>query len=92
MKTHLTKRYEQVDRRGFDQSELLIKVEVDIDRTEHTAEFTQLISVFAYDCKTKVYTDLTAIFFECFHDQAEAIIESVDWWEVYRETKENVAA
>lgn len=91
MKVTLTKLYQQVDRRGFDQSELIIKVEVDIDKHEHTAEVTQLISVHAYNCKTKVYTDLTAIFFECFHDQAEAIIESVDWWEVYKESK-NVAA
>lgn len=91
MKVTLTKLYQQVDRRGFDQSELIIKVEVDIDKHEHTAEVTQLISVHAYNCKTKVYTDLTAIFFECFHDQAEAIIESVDWWEVYKESK-NIAA
>lgn len=91
MKTQLTKLFQQTDRKGFDQSELLIKVEVEIDKREHTAEVTQLISVFAYDCKTKVYTDLTAIFFECFHDQAEAIIQAVDWWEVYRETKEIAA-
>lgn len=91
MKVTLTKLYQQTDRRGFDQSELIIKVECIIDRREHTAEFDQLLSVHAYDCKTKVYTDLTAIFFECFHDQAEAIIESVDWWEIYKESK-NVAA
>lgn len=91
MKTTLTKLYQQTDRRGFDQSELIIKVECDIDRREHTAEFTQLISIHAYDCKTKVYTDLTAIFFDCFHDQAEAIINAVDWWEIYKESK-NVAA
>jgi hypothetical protein len=91
MKTTLTKTFTQLDRRGFDQSELLIKVEVEIDRREHTAEFTQLISVHAYDCKTKVYTDLTAIFFDCFHDQAEAIINAVDWWEVYYTSKKQVA-
>lgn len=91
MKVTLTKLFQQLDRRGFDQSELIIKVECEIDRREHTAEFTQLISVHAYDCKTKVYTDLTAIFFDCFHDQAEAIINEVNWWEVYRETKEIAA-
>lgn len=92
MKKQLSKLYQQTDRRGFDQSELLIKVEVDIDQHEHTAEFTQLISIHAYDCKTGVYTDLTNIFFDCFHDQAEEIINNVNWWEVYRESQENVAA
>lgn len=91
MKSTLTKLYQQVDRRGFDQSELIIKVECEIDRTEHTATFDQLISVFAYDCKTKVYTDLTAIFFDCFHDQAEAIIEAVNWWEIYQTSKTQAA-
>lgn len=91
MKKTLTKLYQQVDRRGFDQSELLIKVEVYIDRHEHTAEVIQLISVHAYNCEKRIYTDLSAIFFECFHDQAEGIINDINWYEVYRESK-NVAA
>lgn len=92
MKKQLVKTFSQVDRRGFDQSELIIKIEADIDRTERTARFNQLISVFAYDVKSKVYTDLTAIFFNCFHDQAKEIIENIDWWEVYRETVAEKAA
>lgn len=92
MKTELTKIFPQIDSKGFDQSDLVFKVEVDIDTREHTGDFSQPISIFAYDYKTKVYTDLTHIFFNCFHDEAEKIIENIDWWEVYRETKETVAA
>lgn len=86
MKTELTKLFTQFDARGFEQSELLVKVEVNIDRSERTATFSQLIYIKAYDCKTGTYTDITNIMFNHFHDQAEAMIESIDWWEVYRET------
>lgn len=87
MKTTLTKTYSQLDKKGSDESSLTITVEADVNRTERTAEFQQLISVVAYSHITGIYTDLTHIFFNCFHDQAEAIINSVDWWEVYREHK-----
>lgn len=92
MKTTLHKTFVQLDKKGGDESSLTITIEAGIDRTEHTAEFSQLVSVVAYNHKTGIYTDLTHIFFNCFHDQAEAIIKDVDWWEVYRETKEYVAA
>lgn len=91
MKTTLTKTFTQLDRRGFDQSELIIKVEVEIDKREHSAEFTQLISVLAYDAVKKTYTDLTCIFFDCFHDETEKIINGIDWWEVYKETRAQAA-
>lgn len=87
MKTELTKLFTQFDARGFEQSELLIKVEADIDRSERTAAFSQLIYIKAYDCKTGTYTDITNIMFNHFHDQAEVMIESIDWWEVYKDNK-----
>lgn len=91
MKTTLHKTFTQVDKKGADESSLTITIEAGIDRTERTAEFQQLLSVVAYNHKTGIYTDLTHIFFNCFHDQAEAIINSVDWWSVYKESKELAA-
>lgn len=87
MKTTLHKTFIQLDKKGSDESSLTITIEAGIDRTERTAEFSQLLSVVAYNHITGIYTDLTHIFFNCFNDQAEAIINSVDWWEVYRESK-----
>jgi hypothetical protein len=88
MKTTLTKLYTQFDAKGFDQSELLIKVEVIIDKQERTATFNQLEKILAYNCKDRNYTDITDILFNHFHDQTESMIESIDWWEVWRETRE----
>lgn len=87
MKTTLTKIITQVDRRGFDQSEMLIKVEVNINRQERTAELSQLISVMVYNVEKKVYTDVTNIMFEHFDEQ----IEKIDWWEVWENTKKYAA-
>jgi hypothetical protein len=91
MKTTLTKIYTQLDRKGFDQSELLIKVEVIIDRQKHTTTFNQLEKILAYNCKDRNYTDVTDILYNHFHDQTEAMIESIDWYEVWQETREVAA-
>lgn len=87
MKKELSHIFTQVDAKGFDQSDLIIKIEAEIDTAEQTAEFTQLISITAYDFKTGVYTDLTNIFFNCFHDEAEAVINKIDWWAVFKENR-----
>lgn len=81
MKTPLSKIYTQVDRKNSDESTLKITVEYDtVER-----EWTQLIEISAFNHKERIWTDITHIMFNCFHDQAEAMINSIDWWEVYRE-------
>lgn len=77
MKTELTHTYTQLDSRGNDQSSLSITVEYDTVEKD----WTQLIKIQSFDCKTKVTTDLTHIFFNCFHDQAEEVINNIDWAE-----------
>lgn len=88
MLTQLTHVFTQLNSKGDDQSRLLITVEYDTKKKE----WTQLISVQSYDCKTRTATDLTHIFFNCFHEQAEEIVNKIDWWREYRESKEVLAA
>lgn len=92
MRKELTKIFTQVDAKGFDQSDLIIKVEVDINTADRTAEFIQLIYIKTFNHNTRFYTDITHIMFNTFHNQAENMIDSIDWWTVYRENRESVAA
>lgn len=87
MKTTLTKRYTQVDRKGSYESELIFRVEVEIDTEAHTGEITQFISAHCHDFKAQTYTDITAIVFNHFHDEFDEVLSKVDWWEVYRVTQ-----
>lgn len=67
----------QVDRHGNETARLLITVDYDANSGDW-----QLVSIQTYDCKTAVTTDITYALFNCFHDQAEAMIESIDWKEL----------
>lgn len=67
--------YEQTDRKGNIQQ---LKITVDYDPVERS---WTLVKVLAIDCSTRSAVELTNIFFECFHDQAERIIDSIDWAE-----------
>lgn len=79
MKTTLSHLYTQLDGKNNDESTL--KITVDYDTKER--RWTQLIAIQAYNHKEKIWTDLTHIFFNCFHDQAEAIIDKIDWADIY---------
>lgn len=75
MKTELSHIYESVDLKG---NTTQLKITVDYDTVERS---WVLVKILAIDCKTRTAVDLTHIFFDCFHDQAEAIVEGISWRE-----------
>lgn len=72
----------QVDGKGNDAARLNITV----DYNPETRDWT-LVRIQAFDCRTRATVDLTHLLFDKFHDQAEAMIESIDWHELMPEKK-----
>lgn len=84
MTTTLQKLYTQIDRKGFDQSQLKITVEYDTVEKR----WTQLLHILVFNTQEKTWTDITHIMFNCFHDQTENMIDSVNWAEVYATSRD----
>jgi len=83
----LSKTYTQLDRKGNDQSRLVITVEYNPD--DRTVDCLEKIE--SYNVKENVYTDITHIMFEQFPDQTDKIIDAIDWTEVYAEYRNNIS-
>ena len=82
----LSKTYTQLDRKGNDQSRLVITVEYNPD--DRTVDC--LVKIESYNVKENVYTDITHIMFEQFHDQTDKMLDLIDWTEVYAEYRNNI--
>jgi len=82
----LSKTYTQLDRKGNDQSRLVITVEYNPD--DRTVDCLEKIE--SYNVKENVYTDITHIMFEQFHDQTDKMLDLIDWTEVYAEYRNNI--
>lgn len=83
----LSKSFQQNDRKGFSESELILTVEY--NRQDTTV--TDIIAVEVVNLKTGKLTDITAIMWEQFEEQLDGMIEKIDWQEIYLEKIESYA-
>lgn len=82
----LTKTFGQYKKgSGPDVMESDLDVEVHYNVEENVVEDIESVSSFNYE--RGVRTDLTAIFKESFSKELEAIVGSVDWREIYMESR-----
>lgn len=70
---------------GPDIMESDLNIQVEYDVKENVVE--EIKRIWSYNYRYRTVTDLTSIFVESMGDATEMILESIDWREVYRETK-----
>lgn len=71
----LTHTISQNDRRGFLQSDLVITVDFDCWKNEVKC----VCRVRTYSHEHRIYTDISVIMFNEFHDQLEQMVKSINW-------------
>lgn len=68
---------------GTDRRESDLNIVVEFDPNDNSIDSIE--EIYSYNWKKGVITDLTAIFTEQFPNELEAMVDSIDWLEVYNE-------
>lgn len=83
----MTVRLSKIFTQRFGNEDTHLEICVDFDTTEKAVVCVNYIRAI----NRQVFTDISHILFNNFHDEADQMVDSINWWEVYR-TTENIAA